>query len=95
MLTVSHDWLQHLEIGNEMCSIFFDLKKAFDIVHHHGVQLHRLEEIAVDPYTVQLICSYLTCRSQVMVVGGEQSSAPPVILGVLCSWASKIFIFIN
>ena len=61
-LTVTHDWLQQLEMGNEMCSIFFDLKKAFDSVRH-WLPLHRLEEIATAPYIVQWIQSYLTCHS--------------------------------
>ena len=74
LLTVTHDWLQQLEMGNEVCSIFFDLKKAFDSVPY-SLLLHRLEEIATDPYVVQWTQSYLTGRSQVVVVGGEQSSS--------------------
>ena len=49
LLTVTHDWLHQLEMGNEVCSSFFNLKKAFDSVSHH-LLLHRLEEIATDPY---------------------------------------------
>ena len=81
LLTVTHDWLHQLEMGNEVCSIFFDLKKAFDSVSH-CLLLHRLEEIGSDPYVVQWIRSYLTCHSQIVVVGGEQSSSLPVISGV-------------
>ena len=68
-------------MGNEVCSIFFDLKKAFDSVPHH-LLLQKLVVIETDPYIVQWIRSYLTCRSQVVVVGGEQSSSLPVISGV-------------
>ena len=81
LLTVTHDWLHQLELGNEVCSVFFDLKKAFDSVPH-SLLLQRLCEIHTDPFIVQWIRSYLTCRSQVVVVGGEQSSAVPVISGV-------------
>ena len=35
LLSVTHDWLQQLEQGNEICSVFFDLRKAFDSVPHH------------------------------------------------------------
>ena len=36
----------------------------------------------VDPYIIQWIHNYLTCRSQFVVVGGEQSCVLPVISGV-------------
>ena len=81
LLSVSHDWLQQLELGNEVCSVFFDLKKAFDSVPHH-LLLQRLNEIDVNPFIVRWIHSYLTCRSQLVVVGGEQSSTLSVISGV-------------
>ena len=60
LLTVTHDWLQQVEMGNEVCSIFFNLKKAFDSFPHHLLH-QRLEEIETDPYIVQWIRSYLTC----------------------------------
>ena len=63
-------------MGNEVYSIFFDLRKAFDSVPH-CLLLQRLEEIGSDLYIVQWIRSYLTCRSQVVVIGGEQSSSLP------------------
>ena len=60
LLSVIHDWLQQLEMGNEICSIFFDLKKVFDSVPH-SLLLQRLdhEEIETNPYIVQWIRSYL------------------------------------
>ena len=80
-IAVTHEWLQQLELGNEVCSIFFDLKRAFDSVSH-SLLLQSLVEIEADPYIVQWIRSYLTCCSQVVVVGGEQSPSLPVISGV-------------
>ena len=64
LLTVTHDRprLQHLELGNEVCSIFFDLKKAFDSVPHR-LLLDRLEEIAVDPSIHYAMDSYLSYMS--------------------------------
>ena len=63
------------------CCIFFDLKKAFDSVPH-SVLLQKLSAIGVDPYIIQWICNYLTCRSQYVVVDGEQSCMLPVVSGV-------------
>ena len=44
-----YDWLQLLENGNEVCCVFFDLKKAFNIVPY-SLLLQKLSEIEVDPY---------------------------------------------
>ena len=81
MLSVTHNWFQQLENGNEVCCIFFDLKKAFDSVPH-SLLLQKLSEIEVDPYIIQWIRNYLTCRSQHVVVGGEESCVLPVVSGV-------------
>ena len=81
LLSVTHDWLEQLEQGKEVCSIFFDLRKAFDSVPH-CLLLQKLCEIGTNPYIVQWTRSYLTDRTQIVVVGGEQSPAVPVISGV-------------
>ena len=81
LLSVTYDWLQQLELGNEVCSVFFDLKKAFDSVPHH-LLLQRLLQINTNPFIVQWVRSYLTCRSQSVVVSGEHSSSLSVLSGV-------------
>ena len=81
LLSVTHDWLQQLELGIDTCVIFFDLRKAFDSVSH-SLLLQRLEEIGINEYLVQWIHSYLSSRSQSVVVGGEESPVLPVISGV-------------
>ena len=81
LLSVTHDWLQQLELGNNTCVIFFDLWKAFDSVSH-SLLLQRLKEIGINQYLVQWIYSYLSGWSQSVVVGGEESPVLPVISGV-------------
>ena len=34
LLSVTHDWLQYLERGNKVCSVYLDIRKAFDSVPH-------------------------------------------------------------
>ena len=59
--------------SNEVYSVFFNIPDFL---------LLKLAEIHVDPYIIQWIRSYLTNRTQMVVVGSEQSSVLPVILGV-------------
>ena len=81
LLSVTYDWLQCLENGNEVCCVFFDLRKAFDSVPH-SLLLQRLNVIGVNPFIIHWVRNYLTCRSQLVVVDGEKSCALPVISGV-------------
>ena len=67
-----HDWFKALEAGQEVCSIFFDLKKAFDSVPHRPL-LDKLASYGLDVHTLSWITSYLTNRKQHVVVGGETS----------------------
>ena len=86
LISVIHEWLQQLELGNEVCSIFFDLKKAFDSVSH-SLLLQRLVEIEVDPYSYCAMDSQLATwpvtHMQVVMISSEQSPSLPVISGVL------------
>ena len=66
-----------------MCSVYLDIRKAFDSVPH-SLLIQKLTNIQVDPYVVQWINCYLaeTERSQMVVVGGVSSSTLPVLSGV-------------
>ena len=81
LLTIIHDWLRILESGREVCSIFFDLKKAFDSVSHRPL-MAKLEKTGLSPHLQEWIRSYLTDRQQRVVVGGEASHDNPVLSGV-------------
>ena len=64
-----------------MCSIFFDLRKAFDSVPHRPL-VDKLASLGLDAHTLSWITSYLTNRKQHVVVGGESSQDTPVLSGV-------------
>ena len=81
LLSVTHDWFQALEAGQEVCSIFFDLRKAFDSVPHRPL-VDKLASLGLDAHTLSWITSYLTNRKQHVVVGGESSQDIPVLSGV-------------
>ena len=78
---ITHNWFRALDDGNEVCSVFFDLRKAFDSVPHAPL-LDRLLSYNIDPTIIAWIHSYLACRSQTVVIGGEQSACLPVVSGV-------------
>ena len=59
LLSVTHDWFQALESGQEVCSIFFDLKKGFDSVPHHPL-MDKLASYGLNAHTLSWIASYLT-----------------------------------
>ena len=81
LCSLSHEWSQELDSGNEVCSVFFDLRKAFDSVPHIHL-LDKLATVNLCPHLLQWIQSYLSNRSQVVAVGGELSTTKSVMSGV-------------
>ena len=81
LLSVTHDWFQALESGQEVCSIFFDIRKAFDSVPHQ-LLVDKLTSFGLDVHTISWITSYLTNRKQHVVVGGKLLQDAPVLPGV-------------
>ena len=59
-------------MGQDICAIFFDLRKAFDSVPHQPL-LEKLCSYNLDPHILSWISSYLTGRKQHVVVDGESS----------------------
>ena len=81
LLAIVHDWLEILDAGNEICAVFFDLRKAFDSVPHQPL-LDKLANTGLDWRTTSWIRSYLSNRSQQVCTGGETSPSLPVFSGV-------------
>ena len=73
LCSLSHEWSQELDNGNEVCSVFFDLRKAFNRVPHIQATLNFC------PHLLQRIQSYLFERSQVVAVGCELSTTKSVV----------------
>ena len=65
----------------EVCSIFFDLKKAFDSVSH-GLLLDKLNICGFHPNIIAWIYSYLADKSQHVVVNCVRSQSIHVRSGV-------------
>ena len=71
---------KHLRLGRKS-SIFFDLRKAFDLVPHRPL-VDKLDNLGLDTCALSWITRYLTNRKQHVVVGGESSLDTPVLSGV-------------
>ena len=81
LLSTTHNIPNLLEAGNEVCAIFFDFRKAFDSVPHRKL-LDKLQDLGLDEHILQWVKSYLTDRSQKVVVNGESSDPTHVVSGV-------------
>ena len=81
LLSTIHNILNLLEAGNEVCAIFFNFCKAFDSVPHCKL-LDKLQDLGLDEHILQWVISYLTDRSQKVVVNGESSDPTHVVSGV-------------
>ena len=81
LLAVTHDWLMQLDQGFDVCSVYFDLRKAFDSVPHRSL-IQKLFDLQLNPFYIRWIESYLTNRSQQVVVEGSCSPILPVLSGI-------------
>ena len=81
LLSVTHEWFKVLESGQELFSVFFDIKKTFDTVPHQSL-MDKLHRYSLDPHIQSWLNSYLSDRMQHVVVGGALSPDTPVVLGV-------------
>lgn len=61
--------------------IFCDLSKAFDCVSHETL-INKLEHYGVSKIALSLIQSYLSNRTQKVVINGAVSSGAPITIGV-------------
>ena len=77
LLTATHDWQRNLDRGLSSAALFLDLSKVFDKVPHHKLIL----SLSAVPL-LKWLESYLTHRSQRVVLNGHSSTSLPVLSGV-------------
>jgi len=81
LLELTHDLLSGLHEGKQTDLIIMDFAKAFDKVCHEKL-LTVLHKYGIEPSTIRWIKSFLSNRTQSVVVDGAQSASLPVTSGV-------------
>ena len=81
LLYATNDWHRHMDHGLSVASVFFDLSKAFDRVPHSQL-ISTLANIGVSGSLLAWFRSYLSNRSQRVVLDGHSSTIHPVTSGV-------------
>lgn len=81
LLTTTYDWYGTMDKGKDVVAVFFDFQKAFDSVPH-GPLITKLQNIGLHPHLVMWVKSYLTNRSQRVVLNGSESTTIDVLSGV-------------
>ena len=81
MIKLINDWLSHIDKGNIVGAIFFDLKKAFDLVDHE-ILLQTLALYGIRGTPLCWFESYLSNRFQSIVDGLTMSRRQSVKSGV-------------
>ena len=81
LLTTTNLWFSLFNSRSSICTIFFDLQKVFDSGPHEPL-LDILSKYKLPSHITRWFRSYLTCRSQYVVVDGSVSSKRMVTSGV-------------
>ena len=81
LLFTTHEWHTLLDRQQDVISVFFDFKKAFDSVPHRKL-MERLAQAGFHPHILSWLCSYLSDRQQNVLVNGEHSQPTRVLSGV-------------
>ena len=81
LITTINDFSEGLNKEQQIDAIFLDFSKAFDKVDHSGLLL-KLKDLGVRDSLLKWIQSFLSNRSQKVIVEGMASSPKPVLSGV-------------
>ena len=81
LLSITNTCLQALDDGYDVCTVFFDIRKAFDSVPHR-LLMEKMKTIGLNEYLLHWLHTYLSNRKQIVVVDGESSEELSVLSGV-------------
>ena len=70
-----------MDLGKPVCSVFFDVRKAFDSVPH-ATLVSKLQSRGLNDFLLRWICDYLRGREQRVVLNVVSSRPRSVLSGV-------------
>ena len=73
--------IKHLDNGHSVDMFYLDFQKAFDSVPHQRL-IYKLSSIGIQGNILKWIKSFLSNRTQQVVLNGKKSSSVPVTSGV-------------
>ena len=73
--------LKEMDQGNYTEVLFLDFKKAFDMVNH-TILLSKLKVYKLDDLSLNWFKSYLSERSQIVIINNYESSAQNIRYGI-------------
>lgn len=80
-LNLIEEIYKNIEQKHKTCSVFIDVRKAFDSVDH-VMLIRKLEEIGFKDKTIDIFKSYLFNRKQFVMIGDDVSSERVIKTGV-------------
>ena len=81
LLLVIHKICKSLDEGFEVRGVFLDISKALNKVWHEGL-LFKLNQTGISGNLLKLLCDFLSCQKQQVVLNGQHSSWDNAIIGV-------------
>ena len=81
VLDIYNKLLDNMDKKLITCSIFLDLRKAYDTINH-TILIKKLEKYGIRGLRLQLLASYLTDRHQYTIVNQHKSKSRDVICGI-------------
>ena len=73
LLAINHEIYKSFDEGFEVRGVFLDISKAFDKVWHEGL-LFKLNQNGIYENLLNLLCDFLSCRKEWVVLNGQHSS---------------------
>jgi len=81
LATINHDIVRHINKGHFVNAVVLYFSKLFYVIDHY-ILVNKLIKLKINPYVSLWVSSFLTGRSQRVIIDGISSDLAPVTSGV-------------